>query len=133
MDNAMICRFVLRDNRGRAPIAAITDSVDGLSAENAGRLGRHAAAINAARRGDFEAVQAYADTLGGLTQKQSWVRAAMAAARKLESDIPAYRIRMDGGRRFVEIPDLGWHYRAGRQTAYIRWIPLWAAPARPAQ
>lgn len=81
----------------------------------------HAAAINAARGGAVDALQAFAETsLGGLVQPKGWVKSAVATARKLPDDIPAYRI-VD---YIVCIPMLSWRYSGARQVAVIEWWPM---------
>lgn len=82
---------------------------------------RHAAVINAARRGDAEAVRRHAATLGGLSQPGTFTRTALRLAARLPADLPAYRIE---GRR-VCTPNLTWEFRGDRQTAKIEWLPLW--------
>jgi len=84
---------------------------------------RHAAVINAARRGDVEALRAHAATLGGLTQVGGWIKSAVALAAKLPADVPAYRV-VDGR---VCTPTLTWEFsgRSRRQVARLEGLPMW--------
>jgi hypothetical protein len=90
---------------------------------------RHAAAINAARRGDLGAVLAHGETLGGLTQKRGWARRAIAAAQRLNADVPAYRIERHGHQIMVMVASLSWDYRGGRQAPKFAWTPMWGVRA----
>ncbi len=88
---------------------------------------RHAAAINAARRGDLQAVVDHGMTLGGIRQMTTFAKSAIKAAAKLTDDVPAYRIITDGNKRFVITPNLTWVYSGDgdRQVAKIEWLPMW--------
>jgi hypothetical protein len=86
---------------------------------------RHAAAINAARRGDLQAVVDHGLTLGGLTQKKTFAKSAIKAAAKLSDDVPAYRIIAERNKRLVMIAYMSWVYSGDRQVAKIEWLPMW--------
>lgn len=86
---------------------------------------RNAAAINAARRGDLAAVLAHAAALGGLTQRLTWARSAIAAAKKLPADVNGHRVVVERGQAVVATPALTWEFRGDRQVAKISWTPMW--------
>lgn len=84
----------------------------------------HAAAINAARRGDIEAVVDHGKERGGLTQLRGWAKSAIKQAAKISADVPAYRIETTHGEKTVFIPNLSWTYRGNKQVAHIWWMPM---------
>lgn len=83
-----------------------------------------AAAINAARRGDLDAVLAHVSQLGGISQNRSVAASAIKLAGKLAADLPAYKI--ENGTVFI--PTLTWdfHGRSRKQVARIEWLPMWS-------
>lgn len=85
---------------------------------------KHAAAINAARRGDIETVMDHGKERGGLTQPRGWAKSAIKQATKISADVPAYKIETVSGKRIVFTPHLSWIYRGNKQIAEIWWMPM---------
>lgn len=88
---------------------------------------RDAAVINAARRGDLDAVLARVDEMGGVRARIGIARSIIAAAAKLKADVSDYTIERLGEERVVTIPHLSWTFRNGRQIGVIEQFPLWKA------
>lgn len=81
---------------------------------------RHAAAVNAARRGDTSA--ALAVVIGAAEQPKTFAKALLKLANALPGDVPAYRI--SSGKLYV--PSLQWGYHRGfrsPRTAELHWLP----------
>lgn len=83
---------------------------------------RHAAAVNAARRGDTSA--ALAVVIGADGQPKTFAKALLKLAKKLPADIPPYRV--DEGKLWI--PSLEWGFRNGfhkPRTLRLHWLPCW--------
>lgn len=90
-----------------------------------------AAAINAARRGDLQAVLAHAATIGGVCNVRAFARAVLRAAAKLPGDVAGYRITENRpGERMVSIANLSWTWHKHRQIVQIDWLPMWGVSPR---
>lgn len=86
---------------------------------------RDAAVINAARRGDMQAVLARVDQMGGATARLSIARSIIKAAAKLESDVAGHIVeRREDGSRMVMIPHLSWRFAGRRQVGVIEYLPM---------
>lgn len=86
---------------------------------------REASVINAARRGDINAVLARVDKMGGVRARMGITRTLINAAQRLTADVPAYRVeRRDDGAIMVYTPQITWDWRKNKQVGQIEWLPM---------
>jgi hypothetical protein len=86
----------------------------------------NAAVINAARRGDVNAVLAFVDTLGGVSQRKGLARSIIKDARALPEDARGHWVQQSVGRcKLVMVPHVSWRWKGGKQIADIRNYALW--------
>lgn len=86
---------------------------------------RHAAVINAARAGDFDAVLSHVRAMGGVRGGVGIARSIIKMAQKLTGDVPAYRIERDvAGRMMVYTPLVSWRWAGNHQVGHIQWRPM---------
>lgn len=90
----------------------------------------NAAVINAARRGDLDAVIARVQKMGGVGRGALGVaRSIIRAAQKLDGDVPGHKVvHCENGVSLVCTPYLGWCWQGRRRVGVIEWEALWRVP-----
>lgn len=92
---------------------------------------QHADVINAARRGDLDAVLAHVKELGGVRGGVGIARSLIREAQSLPEDVPGHKAtRSEDGGIMVYIPRAGWEFRGRRQIGVITWTPMFGTRGR---
>ena len=86
---------------------------------------RHAALINAARRGDIHSLLAVGHW-HGMPVTLTWARSLIKIARALASDARAYEVIRRGGEATVYVPSVSWRYSGRNRVATIERTPMWS-------
>ena len=85
---------------------------------------RHAALINAARRGDINSVMAVGHC-HGMRVTLTWARSLIKLARALPCDARAYEIIHRDEEATVYVPSVSWRYSGEKRVATIERVPMW--------